>query len=316
MISIKTALHNSKAMALTHLAGIIVIAIWGASFISSDALLKEGMGPIEIYVYRFVVAYILMVFISHKKWMANSWQDEGLFLLCGLLAGSVYYVAENVALMYTSTTNVSLLTSTSPLFTAMIVGLLYKSERPNGGAMLGSAIAFLGVGCVIFNSAFLENGTGFKVGPIGDLLSLAAAMSWAIYSVILRRLNVLYDSFFITRKTFFYGLLTSIPIWLATGPVHNPIDMLTNKVVLLNVGFLGVGASLVAFIMWANVVKRMGAVNANNYLYLQPIFTLILSLMLIPNEHITIVGITGIVLILGGLWLGDKLSHNWRKVPK
>lgn len=311
MTSFKTALHSTKTLILGHLVAVIVIAIWGASFVSSDALLRDGMGPLEIAVYRFAIAYVVMVIISHKKWFCNSLKDEFLFMLCGLLAISIYYIAENVALKYTSTTNVSLLTSVSPLFTAMLVGIMYKSERPSGGAIIGSAVAFFGVACVIFNSAFSGDGPGITFGPIGDMLSLAAALSWAFYSIILRRLNANYDNLFITRKTFFYGVISAIPMWLCFDHVTPVTEIFTSRSILFNLGFLAFGASLLAFLLWSAVVKRVGAVKANNYIYLQPIFTLILSIIIL-GEKITFIGISGIILILGGLWLGDNLSLNWR----
>ncbi len=298
--------RSNKAVILSHLGAVITVAIWGTSFVSTKVLLNCGMSPAEIYVYRFMLAYLLVLFMSHRKLLANSLRDEGLFALCGIAGGSIYFLAENTALEYTLTTNVSLLTSTSPLITSLLVGLMYRSERPNKGMLTGSFIAFLGVACVIFNSSF-----DVQIRPLGDILSLAAAFSWSIYSIVLRRLNVIYDLWFITRKTFFYGVLTAIPFVFAE-PLNNPFTLLSNTSVLLNLLFLGIGASMVAYYLWAKIVKQVGAVKANNYMYLQSIFTLIASVLLI-NEHISIVGILGCCLILGGLWLGDRLSQTWRK---
>ena len=86
--------------------------------------------------------------------------------------------------------------------------------------LMGSFIAFIGVGCVIFNSSF-----NLQVRPLGDVLSILAAFSWAIYSLVLRKINVVYDLWFITRKTFFYGVLTAIPFVLSK-PLNNPLELL------------------------------------------------------------------------------------------
>lgn len=301
-----SSLKNRKSLALGHLGAILTVAIWGGSFVSTKVLLDNGMSPAEIYVYRFILAYLLVLIMSHKRLKANSWRDEGLFALCGITGGSIYFLAENTALQYTLTTNVSLLTSTSPLITSLLIGLLYRSERPNKGMLLGSMIAFLGVGCVIFNSSF-----NLEIRPLGDILSLAAAFSWAVYSIVLRKLNVLYDLWFITRKTFFYGVITAIPFVLSE-PLNNPVDLLGNSQVVGNILFLGVGASMIAYYLWALIIKQVGAVKANNYMYLQSIFTLIISALLI-HERISIVGIFGCCMILGGLWIGDRLSQTWRK---
>ena len=175
-----------------------------------------------------------MLFFSHRRLFARSWRDELLFATCGLCAGSIYFLAENTALEYTLATNVSLLTSTSPLIASMLAGLMYKSERPTRGNIVGSMIAFLGVACVIFNSSF-----NLEIRPLGDMLSLAAAFSWAIYSFVLRRLDVTYDVWFVTRKTFFYGIVTSIPFVLAE-PLNNPAMLLKDTSVVTNILFLGV----------------------------------------------------------------------------
>lgn len=297
---------NNNAQILGHLGAVLTVAIWGGSFVSTKVLLDHNMSPAEIYIYRFILAYILVLFMSHRRMWANSFRDEGLFALCGITGGSIYFLAENTALQYTLTTNVSLLTSTSPLITSLLVGLIYKSERPGRGMVIGSMIAFFGVACVIFNSS-----TNVEIRPLGDILSLAAAFSWAFYSLILRKLNVVYDLWFITRKTFFYGIITAVPFVLSE-PLNNPFHLLSSPAVIGNIAFLGIGASMIAYYLWAKIIKQVGAVKANNYMYLQSVFTLIISAILI-NERISIVGIFGCCLILGGLWVGDRLSQTWRK---
>ena len=73
--------------------------------------------------------------------------------------------------------------------------------------------------------------------------------------------------------------------------------------------FLGVFASMIAYVIWAQSVKHLGAITASNYIYLQPIVTLIASVIIL-SETITIVGYLGCALILGGLWLGDYLTRK------
>lgn len=289
---------------LANISGLITILMWGLSFISTKVLLEHGMGAVEIYVYRFVTAYILILFISHKRFLCHSWRDEGLFALCGLAGGSIYFIAENTALEYTLVQNVSLLTSLSPLITAMLVGVMYANERPSRGMYFGSLVAFLGVGCVIFNSS-----TNVEVRPLGDLLAIGAAFSWTIYSLVLRRLNTNYDVWFVTRKTFFYGIITSLPFLAFAPRLNNPVDLICNTTVLVNLLFLGIGASLIGYMLWSNTVKYLGAVKANNFLYFQTVVTLIAS-NIILGEAITVMGVLGCVLIIGGLWLGDWLTRR------
>jgi len=303
MSSLKNRTKMPGGTVLGHLAGIITVSMWGYSFVSSKVLLDNGLGPVEIYVLRFLLAYMIVLCLNHRKLIAHNLRDEALFAVCGLCAGSLYFIAENTALEYTLTTNVSLLTSMSPLVTALLVALIYKTEKLGIGTWVGSAIAILGVGCVVFNSS-----SSLEVRPLGDFLSLAAAFSWAIYSLILRRLNAGYDIWFITRKTFFYGLITAVPFLIFERDTVNIFEAIQQPAVYGNLLFLGLGASTVAYVLWALTVRQVGAVKANNYMYLQSIITLLVSAIVL-GEKITLLGCVGIVLIIGGLWLGENINR-------
>ena len=297
-------LQSNKSLILGHLGAIICVTMWGVSFVSTKVLLNAGMQPVEIYIYRFTLAYLVIWLLKRTKLWADNWRDEVALALCGLLSGSIYFLAENFALRYTLVTNVSLLTSTSPLFTALLVGLLYKSDRPGPGMIAGSFVAFVGVACVIFNSSF-----SLQINPLGDLLAIAAAISWSIYSLIIKRLNANYNVWFITRKTFFYGVLTGLPFLLVEPPKYNVVEVLQNPDLWGNILFLGLGASLVGFMLWAETVKKVGAIKANNYMYLQSVITFVFSAIVL-HEGVTIIGVTGCALILLGLWLGDYLTRR------
>ena len=294
---------SSRTNFWAHAIAAFVIIAWGVSFVSTKELLGAGLHPIEIYILRFAIAYVLLLIFDHKKMLSNSKQDEWWFVACGLCGGSLYYVAENTALNYTLTSNVSLITSLTPLLTVLIIGLLYRSEKPTSGVYIGSVIAFLGVGFVIFNSSFV-----MKMNPLGDILSFAAALVFAFYSLILRRLNEQYTTTFITRKTFFYGVLTALPL-MAFEPQITPLATLMKPEVWGNLLFLAVVCSLIAFSGWSIAIKQMGAISANNYMYFQPVVTLIASALLL-GDKITLIGIIGCALILGGVWVSEYLSRR------
>lgn len=296
-------LRGESPKLVYHLAALLIVLAWGVSFVSTKVLLDNGLRPAEIYIYRFLLAYMLVLCVCHKRMFSNSLRDELLFATCGLCGGSIYFIAENTALEYTLVSNVSLITAISPLLTTFLIGMIYKSERPSKGIYIGSIVALMGVACVIFNSSFVV-----KMNPIGDLLSFAAALSWAVYSLVLRKLNALYSIMFISRKTFFYGVLTALPYMLTEPEITSPTVLLQASV-WPHMLFLGVFASMIAYVIWAQSVKHLGAITASNYIYLQPIVTLIASVIIL-SETITIVGYLGCALILGGLWLGDYLTRK------
>lgn len=310
----KVKSHNG--MLLFHLGALVAVSMWGGSFVSTKVLINNGLGPVEIYIYRFILAYLLVVIGCHKKLMANSWRDEMLFLVCGLCGSSIYFIAENNAVNYTRVSDVSMITTLSPLLTTLLIGALYKSERPGKWTYIGSSIAFLGVGFIIFKDGFSAHQAS-QTGPdslsttIGDMLALAAAFSWAIYSLVLRKLNVTYSAQFITRKTFFYGLVTAIPFWVISKEPVSPIETLIRPEVLANLLFLGVLCSMLAYLLWEWVMSRLGAIKTNNYLYVQPIITMIIAAILFgKDDPITFLGCFGCLLIIGGLWLGDYMSRR------
>lgn len=307
---------SRKSLLLCHLGALVVVGMWGGSFVSTKVLINNGLGPVEIYIYRFLLAYLLVFIGCHSKLWANSWRDEFLFLICGLCGSSIYFLAENNAVTYTRVSDVSMITTLSPLLTTLLIGALYKAERPGKWTYLGSTIAFLGVGLIIFKDGF-SNGGGDTDGPdalstlIGDLLALASAFSWAVYSLVLRKLNVTYTAQFITRKTFFYGLLTALPFWIISKePMSSPVTLMKPDV-LVNLLFLGVLCSMVSYIVWAWVMGHLGAIKTNNYLYMQPVFTMIIAAILFgKDDPITIIGCLGCLLIIGGLWLGDYMGRK------
>lgn len=308
---------SARAKLISHLGAIIVVAAWGGSFVSTKILTVHGMGPVEIYFYRFLMAYLLVLAMCHKRLKADSLRDEILFLVCGLCGSSIYFIAENTAVTYTNVSNVSMITTLSPLITTFIIAALYKSERPGVWFYVGSAIAFIGVGCIIFKDGLRqasESSHSSLSTTIGDLLALGAALSWAVYSVVLRKLTATYSAQFITRKTFFYGLVTALPFWLISKEPASSPSVFLEPVVWVNLLYLGVMCSVIAYIFWSAVMARLGAITTNNYLYVQPMFTMIIAAC-IPWLHdpITIIGALGCLLIIGGLWLGDFMESRVRR---
>ncbi len=294
---------TKSASILAHVGALITVTAWGVSFVSTKVLLENGLGPAEIYIYRFILAYILILIDCHNRLWANSFRDELLFMTCGLCAGSIYFISENMALEYTYVTNVSLLVTTSPLITTMLMWMLYKNEKLGKGTIIGSLIAFTGVACVIFNSS-----SNVEIKPLGDILSLLAALSWSIYSLVLKKLNALYSVMFISRKTFFYGVLTALPFMFFQPEICSPSVLLKTEV-WANLLFLGAFASMIAYILWAQSVKHLGAIKASNYMYISPIITLVASVAFL-GEPLSIIGGIGCALILGGMWFGEYLDRK------
>ena len=295
-----------KGNGLYHLLAIVVAAIWGTTFISSKVLIEEGLSPAEIMLLRFVIAYAGILLFSREKLWTDSWKDELQMVLLGITGGSLYFLLENTALVYTQASNVAIIIAATPLLTTLAVDLLSKKEKINRKIYYYSVCSLIGVGLVVFNGKFI-----LKLNALGDILTLGASAMWVIYSIAILKVQERYSSLLITRKIFFYGIVTLLP-YFAFEPMDLSWAKLCTPVVAGNLIFLGVLASLVCYIGWNVVIEKLGAVDSTNYLYLNPIVALVTS-YLVLGERITWLAILGTVLILVGVILSEKMGRNKSK---
>lgn len=293
----------------------ITVAIWGTTFVWTKLLIINGLSPAQIFTLRFLIAYVLMLGFSFIRylvrksrgetkrksfqWFANSLKDELLMVALGVTGGSMYFLTENEALRFTTATNTSLIVCSCPLFAMLIISLFYRTEKISLVQAIGSLVAFVGMAIVVLNGQFV-----LHLSPLGDSLAFAACLCWAVYSLFMKPAAERYSSLFITRKVFFYGVLTILPYYIIV-PGFPTIDVLLRPEVFGNIMFLGCVASMICFLTWNWCIKGLGAVRATNWVYFNPITT-IASAWLILSENITIYFLVGSTLILTGMYLVNK----------
>ncbi len=277
----------------------LTVGVWGLTFISTKVLINNGLSPEEIFLLRFVIAYVGIWFISPRKLFANCRKDELWLFLGGITGGSFYFLTENMALGITLVTNVAFIVCTAPLFTTVFSLMIYRKEKATCSLIGGSLLALAGVAMVVYNGSFI-----LKISPLGDFLALLAALSWAFYSLIMKKMTGRYNTIFITRKIFFYGILTILPVFLFQ-PWQADLSLLAKPSILLNLLFLGVLASLVCFAVWNVVLKHLGMVRASNYIYLNPLVTMVASVIIL-HEQITWITLMGAACIILGVYLAEK----------
>jgi len=284
-----------------HLIAFIIVVIWGTTFISTKVLILNGLSPEDIFLCRFVLAYIGIRFFSTKRFFAKNWKDEFIFLLLGITGGSIYFLTENFAVKITQVTNVAFIVCAAPLLTAVLSHFFLKNERLHCRLIQASLLALFGVALVVFNGKFI-----LQLNPAGDLLSFLAALSWAFYTILLKQVSARYPIGFITRKVFFYGIITILPAFIF-HPLTTDLQLLFQPVIYLNILFLGVTASLICYFFWNMVIKHLGAIKATNFVYIVPIITLIVS-SLILDETITVYAVAGMMMILAGVIWAERGS--------
>lgn len=306
---------EGRMLGLYHVVAFATVVVWGSTFVSTKVLLQDGLTPAQIFTLRFVIAYLLLLAYSlltkQVKWPTAISLDrellkrELLMMGLGITGGSLYFLAENEALKYTATTNVSLIVCSCPMVAALIIGLFYKSERMSRLQLAGTVMAVCGVSAVVLNGHYV-----LHLSPMGDALALVANVCWAVYSLLMIPANKHYGAVLITRKVFFYGLLTMIPYYIMK-PESLPCDVLILPRVWGNLLFLGVVASCVCFLTWTWVMNKLGAVVATNYVYLNPVSTIVVAYFVL-DEQITAFFLIGTLLILAGMYLADKRAKPKR----
>lgn len=289
---------NEKNNMLGHAAAIFTIFIWGTTFISTKILLR-AFQPVEILFFRFVLGFLVLLAAHPKRLKLADVREEFLFALAGLCGICFYYLLENIALTYTLASNVGVILSVAPFFTAILNHLVVKTEETwRAPFFVGFVVAMLGIACISFS------GENLAVHPLGDALAIAAAFVWAVYSILTRKISSLgYPVILCTRRTFFYGLLWMIPA-LFFFDFQLGIARFADITNGLNLLYLGVGASALCFVTWNFSVKELGAVKTSVYIYLVPVITVITS-VLILHETLTVLAGIGTVLTIVGLLLSE-----------
>lgn len=288
---------------IVYVTAFAIVVIWGCTFVQTKLLINAGLRPDEIFLFRFILAYLLILPFAGKRLFLDDWKDELLAVLLGLTGGSLYFITENYALAYGYCSNVSLIVCLTPLVTALIVGCFYPGERLNRKGLLASLLAFAGMALVVFNGNFI-----LKLSPLGDILAFAACLCWALYSLIIKRLQGRYGNMLITRKVFGYGLLTIIP-WLIPQGVNAELLWSGGAVVWGNILFLGCVASMLCFLGWNWCLEKIGTVRATNLLYLNPVVAMTTSAFVL-GERVTWVALMGAALILAGLACIDRFRRG------
>ena len=287
-----------------HLVAFLTVAIWGTTFVATKVLMLNGLSPAQIFTLRFSIAYVLMLCFNHRRFLADSWKDEAKMALLGITGGSLYFYSENEAMNFTTTTNTSLIVCSCPLFATLLVRMVYKdSSRIHIVQLLGSLLAFVGMIIVVLNGRFV-----LHLSPVGDALAFTACMCWAIYSLLMKSVSNHYGAAFITRKVFFYGVLTILPYYLFI-PGFPPIEVFSRPQVFGNLLFLGCLASMICFLTWNWCISKLGTVKATNWVYFNPITTMIFASWVL-NEKITPYFLVGATCILLGMYVTDKKTRG------
>ena len=287
-----------------HLLAIATILLWGTTFVSTKVLLQHDLSPVEILFSRFFMGFCFLILLFPKRLTGTTFYQEKYFALAGLCGITLYYLFENNALIYTFASNAALIASTSPFFTVLLAKFFLKDEVIRPQFFIGMTLSFTGVGLMSFSNA-----SEFSINLKGDFLALLAAIIWSFYSIFSKKISTFgYNTIQTTRRTFFYGLLFMLPI-LPFSNLNFEVNNYLNQTVILNLIFLGLGASAICFVTWNLALRALGAIKASLYINLVPMVTVVFSILIL-HEKITWMSGLGIVLVLSGLFISQFKKFN------
>ncbi|MEC1685479.1 DMT family transporter [Bacillus mojavensis] len=291
-----------------HTAAIVTILIWGTTFVSTKVLLDD-FTPMEILFYRFLIGFIALILVRPKMIPFKSWRQELLFAGAGLFGVTLYFLLENIALTYTYASNVGLIVSIIPMVTAVLAHFLLEGEKLRLTFFIGFTAALSGLLLITFNGNVV-----LHLKPLGDILAAAAALAFGFYSIFMKKLSAhRYHIIELTQRVFLYGLLFMVPA-LFLFDFHLDLSRFSTASNVLNMLYLGIGASALCFATWNYSVGVLGAVKSSAYIYMVPVITIISSILIL-QEKLTWIAFLGGALTLLGLYISElkpkaKLMEN------
>jgi drug/metabolite transporter (DMT)-like permease len=274
-------------------------AFWAGNLVLGRAL-GPVFPPVSLAVGRWVVALAALApFVGMQAWreralLARHWR---LIAACGAFGIAGYNALGYLALQTVPATSVAFLNSTLPLMVplaAVVLGV----ERITWKALLGIGISFIGVTWIVARGE-LASLVALRLGG-GELLVLVAVSNYAVYSVLLRRKPAAISPLVFLAATMAAGLVVLMPFWafeLLRG-ARIPTDAASMGAVL----YIGVFASLFAFILWNRCVATLGATVTGVSFHLVALFTALLA-FLVLREPVRSFHIAGIALILLGFFV-------------
>jgi len=291
-----------KSQMSGHIMALIVSIVWGTTFIATKLLLNGGFHPVELIIYRFTLAWCALFLFSPKPLLPKSFKTEWPFMLAGLTGLTLYFFFENNALTFTLASNVGIILSTAPMFTAMCLWLSRRTPRPKFTFFLGFTVAMAGIVIISLGGGSLQ------LNPLGDLLCLGAALCWGLYGIFLEIASAQgLSTIQCTRKVFFWGLIFTLLCSLFYWNELHLLDLgrFAQPSLIFCIIYLSAGASAACFILWNSAIKIIGTVSTTLYIYLTPIITLVAS-YLVLHEPITPTAMGATALIIAGLWLSQR----------
>lgn len=289
-----------------YIAIVFAMIFWSVSFIWTRIAI-DSFQPVTLISLRLLIASVLLfiVIASARKLQKIRWADLKWFVLLAFFEPYLYYMGETYGLTMVESTLASVIVSTIPLF-APILAFFVLKERISMANILGIFVSLGGVVLVIY-----EPNGGFSANPLGVTLLFMAVFAAICYSAILRKISSHYKTINIIFYQSVIGLFFFIPTFFVTdfGSLQ---QIIITRDAIVSLLMLSVFASVIAFVLFADVVRKIGVARSNVFVNLIPVFTAIFAKIFL-NEDLNWPKAIGIVVVVAGLFVsqfaGTKLKQ-------
>jgi len=284
---------------LAYLSALGAVFFWSFSFVWFK-IAYLAYKPISVVIIRLVISVILILILSWslRKLQKIAKKDWKLFVLMAFFEPFLYFLGESYGLKYVSSTVAAVIVATIPLLSP-VAAWYYFREKVSWPNVLGFAFSFAGVGLVVLNSSFQ-----FDASPLGVGLEFIAVFAAIAYSIVLRNVVFRYNTLTIIAYQNLIGIVFFLPVWLLVDLndfIATPFHPQAFRAIVL----LAVFASTLAFIFFTQSIRQLGVNRSNTFVNLIPVFVAILS-FLVLNETMDIQKITGILVVIAGLFLAQS----------
>ena len=280
------------------LAGLSAAAIWGGMYVVSKVVMQV-VPPFTLIVMRLALGILTLAIIvlARKSWKVTPRQFWGIFGV-GLVGYGISLGFQFVGTKLSTAANGALVTSATPAF-VLLFAAMFLAEKITRRRLLALGIATLGVLAVID-----PRNTNLAPGFFwGNLCLVAAALTWALYSVLIRKVTRTTDVLTTTLIAFLGGLPVCLPLggWeVATQGLHA-----VSLGVVGGILFIGIISTALAMVLWNTAFAVLDAGVASLTFFAQPVVGSLLSVLFL-NEAITPLFVIGGVLIGISLLISSK----------
>lgn len=286
-----------------HLLLVLATILWGGNFVIGRAVTGE-IPPFTLALLRWCLAFLVFFPIAFKyvkrDWL-NIKQHWPIVIVLSFTGVASFNTLVYIGVYYTTSINASLMNSLTPIF-LYILSFVFLKIKVTRNQMIGTAISLTGVLFILTKGSF-ENLINFKFN-IGDLIVIVAILCWSIYSLLVKQYSDRLPGFSTFLVSIGIGAIMLIPFSAyEIATLESPI-VWSGKIIGA-ILFLGIFASIVAFLSWNRGVVAIGANRAGIFLNLIPVFATIFATIFI-GEQLYLAQIIGGLAVIGGVILTNR----------